>query len=281
MDNKNKMAAYRPDMVDEPTFRALSWNVLAQACATGDDKGFPLSEPEALDASKRLALTFEVLDAHEADIITLQEVDQPAAFTEHLESKGYEVIYHKRHNSVLGLLTAYQVPMFSFVSEQCSSLGGHGQIAQCVELELPTPVYGRVVVFNAHLKSVGLGDEASARINKLQQIAVRSMVSEHKCTSYNYHVLLCGDMNGTIDSADVIGMRPGMVSCYEDEPTTFKTRKDADGALVEKVAAEDVLCTTAPIVRIARIRRPSEGENWPSTVFPSDHSVLCADMRLL
>lgn len=261
-----------PLMQAEKTVRVLQWNVLADCLATADDKGFPMAPVAALDTEKRAEMQADILDTHAADVVCLQEVDEPSRFEQVLRDT-HESIYAQRRDSALGLFFAWRKDMFELVTYRVHNYRQGGQVALLVILRRGD--FSDYIFATTHLKS--LRSDSASDMNREQfrefVAAVRDTVSEPIATVSG--VFVAADLNDHHHTIDLTirGVEHSMHNIYLGH-TTFKKRGSGT-----KLAHEDMLASTRQCVNKLAIVAP-ESPYWPSETFPSDHAVLCGDFLL-
>jgi mRNA deadenylase 3'-5' endonuclease subunit Ccr4 len=260
--------------MDQVPLNIMTWNILAEMCCDDTDEGFPFVPKEALSNTERVLKIREHILNSDADIIALQEVDQPQRYLEDLRNQGYLVVYQKRGRSPLGILTAFKTARISVLREIKECLYDD---RWCCGAELS--FQNKTLLFlTTHLSA-----KAKGKSNRLLQAL-------KLCTSLRYcdNVIIAGDFNDTPESEVVFEMLKhdflmGTVSKTHQQFTTYKIRKNGDGTedLQQKIEdyfffrTKDFECTS---IQPAQVNIPQCG--LPSVEFPSDHLSLHADFKL-
>lgn len=272
--------------------RVFQWNVLADHCADKSEHGFPYVDDEALDTSLRRPMQLDLIIESKADIIALQEVDNPDDFEEALAEHDYQTLYNRRHDSPLGVLVAFK-KSWELVQKNMITFSNGGQVATIVKLK--DPQSGRTVVFAAtHLKAKA--DNASALRRGLQSEELlsyvksasddwndRSILYAERTIEMKGNVIVAGDFN---DSPGSCACRTwsdfeGFTSAYpSDVNTTFKLRprEGATGLKDKQVRTEDYIFHNGTTERVRELPKDIAIPYFPSKTHPSDHVALCAEV---
>lgn len=270
---------------DEPAafvVRVFQWNVLADKCATADDAGFPKVPKEALDPVLRRPMQLKEILRDDADLIALQEVDDLPPFKEALVLAGYDVHYHQREDSPLGLVVAFKRDRFTLGSRHYVKYANGGQIASLVKLQDKTSER-KVLFITTHMKA---GNQ-NAQARTLQSVELRSYMTNMRCGS---HVILAADMNASANTESVRNWctTDGWGGKYTKDAfalatpctdnTTFKMRIE-DGKTVRIARVEDYIMHTGTTIKASTLRQDIPEPLLPSCDYPSDHLSLCADIQ--
>lgn len=279
------------DVAPELHVRVFQWNILADSRADDTPQGFPYVPKEALDNELRRPMQFKEILADDADVLALEEVDNPHLFEELLKEKGYHVLYHRREDSPLGELVAYKTEKYTLKAKNMITFTHEGKIATL--LLLSDNLSGRKFVFGA-AQLTKRDEDTTKKVRDLQTMELLGHVKnmsddwEKRCFSYNKrdaefkgNIVLVGDMNHVMWSdqiklwTDADGFVVALPENYDN--TTFKVCKGEWGK-VTKRDSEDFVIHNGTTARVRKLRQDFEDPYLPSKDFPSDHLSLCADI---
>ncbi len=278
------------DVAPELHVRVFQWNVLADCCADDTPEGFPYVPKEALDTALRRPMQLKEILADDADVLALEEVDNPHDFEEALKEKGYYVLYNRREDSPLGVLVAYKTDKYTVEAKSMITFTNGGQVATI--LLLKDKLSGRDFVFAAtHLKAKD--DDKSKRVREMQStellIHVKNMSDDWQDRGWDNrpaemtgNVILAGDLNAQTGLSNVVKAWTdldgfGLALPERFDHTTFKVRKASYGK-IKKCCTEDYIIHNGTTKRVRKLPQDFEDPYLPSKDFPSDHLSLCADV---
>jgi poly(A) polymerase len=245
--------------------RVVTWNVL-----------FDRYETERIETERRRPLLLRELEAQDADVIALQEVEKPflkALLAEPWVRARYLVSDAPSGKSVdpYGVVLLSRVPVLELGAH---ALGRHKQI---VAMVLAAGARPRVVA-TCHLTS----DHAARGADKRQaQLAVlREMLDGLGGAD----ALVVGDLNEHGDlPATALGARDLWTELVGDDAPTFDPVENPLAAISslrgEALRLDRVLARVGADVRPLRIERVGT-EPSPGGLFPSDHYGLAAELAL-
>lgn len=284
-----------------PQLRVAQYNVLSQACATRDERGFPHVDPQHLQEGPRAArVAAEILRA-DADVVCMQEFDHTVGGAEsqlkralggHYDLHGTPQVRHtlcvgvKKGSPWRGTTVAQ-----SSLWDTDVSLPPHlrstppSATQQWLAVVLRHAETGHAVaVVTTHLKS---GAEHAATREAQAYCLVKHI---HSTTEVmGKPIILCGDLNGPPTEAayrllvDKDCFPVPLQSVYaeeEDTPGHFTTRKVR---AAEKCVCEDyILYPPAALEAVAKRRLPTDMPYpyLPNEQHGSDHLLLCATFQL-
>jgi len=285
-----------------PTTTIMTWNTLARSLCDAD--GFPHTEKDALDWSKRALLMeselFPTTRPH-ASIIALQEMDEDVAeewLRPLCEKYRMQLLYAKKASADNrdGCALLVDTAKWKVVTSQRVILGpspGTSQVALVAHLQqIPPPTPSTMIghtpvqllVASVHLKSKPGHEEV-----RLGQIAgllnvMELLYPDHRET---HHTLVLGDFNDIPSSLACTTMREaGFTSLYDadDAPyTTAKKRQAVVQRTIDYMWWRAPIATATPISfkRLLAIPPITAFPTWlPSTHYPSDHMALAAQLVL-
>jgi mRNA deadenylase 3'-5' endonuclease subunit Ccr4 len=246
-------------------FRLVTWNVLATAYIRRSY--YPATPAQVLDPLKRIqALVRRAVELN-ADILCLQEVEQPTfeAMQSALSAKGYAgLLAMKGKRRPDGCATFYREDGFELARQQRLEYGdGTGHIAQVLAFRRG---HLTIDIVNTHLKWDAPAAERDQQFGYRQ--AAEALVGLNERRNDGVQVI-CGDFNVTPDSALVdLLTSAGFRSVHQ---SGFSCNSNGSAKLIDYILFRGpVQASGEPLARIdGRTPLPSASE-------PSDHLPLVA-----
>jgi mRNA deadenylase 3'-5' endonuclease subunit Ccr4 len=275
------------DVAPPLNVRVFTWNVLADSCANDSPQGFPYVPKEALDTALRRPMQIKEILSDDADVIALQEVDNPHDFEEALKENGYDVLYNRREDSQLGVLVAFKTSKYVLQAGTKIMYTYGGQVATIVLLE-DKATAKHFVFATTHLKAKD--DLKSTKVRECQVIELKRYVDNMVISQQTLdvgkpepsRVIVAGDLNDEPRSETVWQLTRHWhrfnLAYAEKMKTTFKVRNDANGRKADKCCKEDYIIHNGNTASRRELPQDFEHPFLPSKDFPSDHLPLCADI---
>ena len=274
-----------------PRLSVLSWNTLADGLAQNGN--FSRVAPEALAWPHRLPLLLEEIYRHDADIVSLQEVNRFEAFSEALGAHGYVGAFSAKAYSacsslgfpVDGVALFYRQARFKpllapqtgvFVAPDGTNL------SQCFLslLLLDKQAQKPLLVATTHLKAKDNWEEM--RLAEARQLSelLRVQLMAAGCAPPPA-LLVCGDFNASLEApcCQQLTASLGLVPTARSVPplaafSTWKYRTTEAGEL-EKCCVIDHMWHCPQLRHTATRAQPTKEEcgegGLPSLSYPSDH----------
>jgi mRNA deadenylase 3'-5' endonuclease subunit Ccr4 len=265
----------------------FTWNVLADMCADDSPQGFPYVPEDALDTALRRPMQIKEILADDADVIALQEVDNPNDFEEALKENGYTVLYNRRQDSELGVLVAFKKDKYELKARTMITFTYGGQVATFILLK--DKATAKHFVFAAtHLKAKDDIESTKVRERQVTELKryvdnmVTSQMELNDGKMESPHAIVAGDLNADPSSRTMARLTREwnqFNSVYMAKTkTTFKVRHRADATPVAKCCKEDYIIHNG--ITASRRELPQDFEHpfLPSKDFASDHLSLCAKL---
>ena len=273
------------------TFRIASYNVLNLFDKVDDpnkkDEGTP-AKPEA--AQRALA---EVMDASEADVFALQEVENIEALTEFRDSHGLAEEYphlvlvegNDNRGIDVALMSKFPINNVKSHKDERFEVPGEGQghfLRDLLQADIDIPAYGPVRFFAAHLASK-IGGERAEATRLAEATAARAIIKEEVRDFPGQKYVVMGDFNDTPDSPAVQTLLKkdednwSLVDGFRDKPdsvsypTNPKTARKWGYNRIDQILLSPEMAATQTDVNVFK---------HPQAKLASDHWMVMADFQL-
>jgi endonuclease/exonuclease/phosphatase (EEP) superfamily protein YafD len=256
------------------TFTAVTYNVLAQSFVRRDR--YPLSEPEALDATRRHALLLQRLEGLDADLLCLQELE-PAmndAVRERFEA-SHHVAYAPRTSRPDGLAILARRAGFDWLGHDVLRFAPNrtrdGGPALIAHLSIDDT---SIHVACAHLPWEPESTPPAEHLGRQQML---ELIAHRDATAPHDTWIFAGDFNAVptsvvLDAALSHGMAE---SCREQRP------RDTCAINGRPRKIDYLLYSTGRLLaRPGILARLSRDSVLPSLTEPSDHLPLHVDFEV-
>lgn len=292
-----------------PTLRVLQWNCLADGLA--QDGQFANATPGVLQWNYRAPRLLAEIDAAEADIICLQEVNRfPDFFEPELTKRGYTGVFAEKSSSpcvhfgfpkdgqaLFWRTSRLQAAGEKFAKSYVDAAGQTLSQGRLLQLLQDRATGAMLLAATTHLKAKAGAECEGVRVLESAQLAMdlRNAMSESNGTPLA--LLLCGDFNDDPTSRPVenlladsqLSLRSALSDLSLPERfTTWKYRTSKDGSICEKRAIIDYVfyapgAGASALRPVARWAPPTTKEigpgALPSPQYPSDHLAVLVEFE--
>lgn len=273
------------------TFRIASYNVKNLFDNVDDpnkdDEGTP-----AKPASELKALA-AVIDDSQADVLSLQEVENIEVLTEFRDKYGLAEEYphvvlvegNDRRGIDVALMSKYPITNVKSHKDEVFDVPGQeprGFLRDLMQADIEIPKYGPVRFFSAHLASK-LGGERADAMREAEAGAARAIIKEEVRDFPGQKYVVMGDFNDSPDSKSVQTLlekdeenwslldgfrdKPGAVSY----PTSEKTAKKWGYKRIDQILLSPEMAATQVDQNVLK---------HPQAKVASDHWMVSADFSL-
>lgn len=273
------------------TFRIASYNVKNLF----DDIDDPAKDDEgtpAKPAIEQKALA-QVIDASEADVLALQEVENIEVLTEFRDKYGLAEEYphlvlvegNDRRGIDVALMSRHPIQNVKSHADKVFEIPGQeprGFLRDLLQADIEIPQYGPVRFFAAHLASKIGGDRADA-MREAEATAARAIIKEEVKGFPGQRYVVMGDFNDTPDSKSVQILLEkdsdgwGLLDGFREEPeavsypTSEKTARKWGYKRIDQILVSPEMAATQVEEDVVK---------HPQDKVASDHWMVTADFRL-
>lgn len=251
------------------SFTVASWNVLADAYVRPDL--YAGCRPEAIDPALRLGRLLDRVEALDADVVCLQEVEEDFSAHMALSMPWKKCFAKKGGNRKDGCEIRFRPPLTPAAWDSFRYADGSGHVALVAVAEVEG---GPVGIATTHLKWDPPGTAPEERFGLRQADELVAALRERAA---GMPWIVCGDFNVTAEDAVIArfaaaGLRDAYASRSRDVTCVANGR----------ARRIDFILYTADLMATPRpLRILSNDSVLPSPEMPSDHLPIAAAFRRL
>jgi endonuclease/exonuclease/phosphatase family metal-dependent hydrolase len=273
------------------TFRIASYNV-KNLFDNIDDPDKADEKTPAKPAVEQKALA-AVIDASEADVLSLQEVENLSVLTEFRDKHGLAEEYphlvlvegNDNRGIDVALMSKYPITNVKSHKDEVFEIPGQeprGFLRDLLQADIEIPQYGPVRFFSAHLASK-IGGERSDVMREAEATAARAIIKEEVRDFPGQKYVVMGDFNDTPDSKSVQKLLQkdsdnwGLVDGFRGEPeavsypTSEKTARKWGYKRIDQILLSPEMAATQVDESVHK---------HPRSEVASDHWMVTADFQL-